>query len=199
MVKDTSKLAEVVCIYALHGTGTADTLCICHGADMSCASDLPACCAAARSWLPLWPLPSLRSSLRHRPGGWPASLQGCMTHTCCAGPYLKEACDKVCTELLQACGHVCTSSKCHHPQPPPVPDFATPAAPSSLQFFTARHAKTADADPTPPAIKVCLVLSPARCCHCCAVKGKVLQVRRHLCDHSDAMKQIRYARVVQNW
>ena len=48
-------------------------------AGMSCASDLPACCAAASAWMSLWRLPSLRPSLRHKPGKRSAVLRGCMS------------------------------------------------------------------------------------------------------------------------
>ncbi|EIE25322.1 hypothetical protein COCSUDRAFT_65191 [Coccomyxa subellipsoidea C-169] len=61
----------------------------------------------------------------------------------------------------QACGHVCSSSSCHHPPVPPVRAFQPPPAPTSEGIPSARSHKKVFVDYTPPAQQVALAVRAA--------------------------------------
>lgn len=58
----------------------------------------------------------------------------------------------VAVSCVQRCGHAC-SARCHHPQPPPIPEFKAPLPPMSpgIQLIKARK-PTAPCEP--PALEV---------------------------------------------
>ncbi len=60
---------------------------------------------------------------------------------------------------MQECGHACPA-KCHHPKPPPVPDYTgpPPTMAPGIQLIKAR--KTAPPTP-PPAVQVCPCMAPS--------------------------------------